>query len=701
MTSIEKEQSVVLVVDDSAQMRLLARVSLEQAGFSVVEAVDGHTAVKIFKKSKPDIVLLDVVMPGIDGYQTCKALRRLPSGKHVPVLLVTGLDDIKSIEQAYEAGATDFVTKPINWTILQQRVRYMLRASKTFDELQRSKARNEALLNAIPDAMFRLSREGVFLEVKGTAQSTPKLTPAQIIGKSVLEVLPDNAGHDVLKFIGKALRGDGIQLFEYKFGQGDDAHFYEMRITPSGLTEVLAIIRNITERKEAEQQIRFLAYFDSLTKLPNRSRLHEQLEDVLSHAKVNRRLAATLFLGLDQFKRINDTLGYLVGDMLLNEVAQRVNDCVRSSDFIARVPDGESDGDVARLGGDEFSILLCDIKDVQDASHTAKRILTALSQPFMLEQQEVYITASIGIAVAPFDGDEVRTLLKHADTAMHYAKSRGGNNYQFYSQSMSVAAVRQLTLENKLRKAIERDELLLHYQPQLDLQTGELIGMEALVRWQNPEMGLVSPADFIPVAEQTGLIVPIGEWVLHTACVQCKAMHNAGFPPFRVSVNLSSRQFREQGLCKNIEEALRATGLEPNFLELELTESLVMHDVKETIETLRALKEMGIRLAVDDFGTGYSSLSYLKRFPLDILKIDRSFVKDITTDPDSAAIAKAIIAMARSLNLSVTAEGVEEEAQLDFLRRQGCHAMQGFFLSKPLPAPELETFMGDKKSCIA
>jgi len=381
-----------------------------------------------------------------------------------------------------------------------------------------------------------------------------------------------------------------------------------------------------------------------------------------------------MFLDLDRFKIINDTLGHPMGDRLLKGVAQRLRSCLREGDT------------VARLGGDEFMVVLPAIAHAEDAARVGQRILDALSVPFNFEGHELHIGVSIGIALYPNDGKSAEALLKNADIAMYRAKEQGRNNYQFYTPALNDMAFERLTLENSLRRALERREFVVHYQPQVSLNTGQIVGMEALVRWRHPELGLVAPMKFIPVAEETGLIVPIGEWVLQMACAQNKAWQEAGFPPLRVTVNLSARFFRRKDLMETVARILKETGLDPDYLELELTEGTTMENAEATIRTLHELKEMGVHLSIDDFGTGYSSLSYLKRFPLATLKIDRLFVQDITTSSDGAVITLAIIAMAHSLGLKVIAEGVETEEQLAFLRAHRCDEMQGYLFSRPIPA---------------
>jgi diguanylate cyclase (GGDEF)-like protein len=501
-------------------------------------------------------------------------------------------------------------------------------------------------------------------------------------------VVPPERAEEESEFLESVRRGERIDNHETERLRKDGTRI-AVSLTISPIKDSLgrirgasAIARDITERKRIEERIRYLAQHDSLTGLPNRLLFRDRVGQAIAQARRNRKQLAVLFLDLDDFKQINDSLGHEAGDHLLRLVARRLQGCVREGDS------------VARMGGDEFVICLSALEDSNDAMLIAGKILSALREPFSVENNELRVCGSIGISLYSADGENVDALMRAADTAMYHAKSNGRNNYQFFTPRLNDAVRRRLRIANFLHHALERDEFVLHYQPQVDLETGRVFAAEALLRWRQPELGSVSPAEFVRVAEETGLIVPLGEWVLRRACEQLRRWRSNGYPELRIAVNLSSHQFRRAGFPELAESILRQTGVPAAALELELTESVLMVQGVENIAILDRLVEMGVHLAVDDFGTGYSSLAYLQRFPIHTLKIDRSFVDGIDRDPNDTAIITAIIAMAHSLRLKVIAEGVESESQAEFLKARGCIAAQGFYCREPVPAEAFEELLG-------
>ena len=460
---------------------------------------------------------------------------------------------------------------------------------------------------------------------------------------------------------------------------GDDGSLHYIQISGRPVFDALGkfkgyrgIAKDVTERIVAEERIQYLAYHDGLTTLPNRASFSQILNHGINRARRYNNGLAVLFIDLDRFKNINDTLGHEAGDALLQEVGKRLKDCVRQSDT------------VARLGGDEFVILLEDLSEPGWAATVAGKILSTIVKPFQMLGQEFRVTTSIGLSIYPEDGEDEQTLMKKADIAMYHAKEEGKNNFQFHSERMDTHSFERLALESSLRRALERDEFQVHYQPKTDLVTGQITGMEALIRWQHPDLGMVSPAQFIPIAEETGLIVPIGKWVLKTACLQNKAWQEEGLPPLSVAVNLSARQFTDENLLEDIASILEWTGMDPTFLELEITESIIMRNVDKAVRTLTKLKTLGIHFAIDDFGTGYSSLANLSQFPIDTLKVDRSFIRNLPGDAEDKALTGAIIAMGKSLNMTLVAKGVETQEQAEFLRTHACDQFQGYYFSRPV-----------------
>ena len=698
--------AVVLVVDDDCVGRTVIQEALSIEGFSVIEADDGEKVTSLFETHRPDLVLMDALMPGMDGFRACKALRELPGCLDVPVLMLTGLGDVNSIRQAFEAGATDFATKPIPWQVLAHRVRYMLRAKRAFEALRRSEAR---LVSA-----QRIARLGHWEHDLATGEFHWSEQLSAIFGLEPETVIGDfetalqhvhGADRDEVRAARQRLNHENTVRVDFRVVWPDGTVRFmhglsEVVFADDGQpARVVGTVQDISERKEAEERVWFLANYDPLTGLPNRRLMVEHLDIALARARRTNRAVATLFLDLDRFKRINDTLGHAAGDQLLQTVTKRLHDCVRESDPIGRAADADGSKPpsmIGRFAGDEFIVVLTDLAHVLDADRVARRILRAVRQPFAVEGHEIIVTASIGISLFPNDGQDAGTLLRNADAAMYHAKERGRDDHQFYDLSMNASAIQRLTLENELHRALDDKQFVLYFQPLVD-NSGRIVGAEALLRWQHPTQGIIAPDAFIPLTEETGLIVPIGEWVVHTACAQAKKWQDEGHD-LRVSVNLSGRQFKGGGeLRAMIENALRVVDLPPSLLEIEITERVVMETTGDNVAAVRALRARGVSIAIDDFGTGYSSLSYLTRLPIDRVKIDRSFVRNVLTEPQDAAVSTAIIAMANALRLECVAEGVETEAQAQFLRSQGCQYLQGFFFSPPVPAEDFARLLRSEK----
>ncbi|ANO50152.1 putative bifunctional diguanylate cyclase/phosphodiesterase [Woeseia oceani] len=678
---------LALIADDDATVRTIMREVLEQAGFRVEEASNGQMALDQFEQYRPDVVLLDVDMPQMDGYNVCKQIRAQETLRATPVFIITGRDDPQSIQHAYEIGATDFLSKPIPWTILAHRVRFVLRASDALNEIQ-------GLVRAMPDKIFVLNEDGEPHATADESQAGQPTVAELISSDAYADTFPLESRPDVKHKVNVALTTGKPQIHEHAVANGF-THL-ETRIVSRDRSTALAIVRNVTARKEYEDRIYDLAYYDQLTGLPNRQLFQQTLDDSIKRAKRKDWPFAILFVDLDRFKRINDTLGHSMGDTLLRAVADRLRKCTGADDEGSSV-------NIARLGGDEFVVLLGGVDNTDAASAIADKVVTALSRPMECEGHRLVVTPSIGITMYPQDGDSSESLLMNADSAMYRAKSAGRNTHKFYSDTMRIHSLHRLDIENELREAMNTKQFQLYYQPKVDLKSWSVVGVEALIRWKHPERGWISPSEFIPIAEESGLIVPIGTWVLKEACRQIKAWRNTALRDLRVSVNISSEQIYTDDLLLTVKDAMASNTIGAESLELEITESLLMRDVDSTVQTLNEFKELGLAISIDDFGTGYSSLSYLTRFPIDTLKIDQSFVRDLHIDNDDAAICAAILAMARKLNLNVVAEGVEIDEQLQFLRGHGCNQIQGYLFSKPLPPAELLALIGDnvRKSAYA
>lgn len=681
---------VILVVDDDQLMRVMLRDTLTTAGFDVTLAEDGDIALHLFTSSRPDLVLLDLVMPGKDGCETCRDLRTLPKGLHTHVLMMTCLDNADSIHHAFEAGATDFIAKPLNPELLVHRVRYMLRASQSVNRLAENQARLEMLKVAVDNLPIGIT----FSDVNGIIiYSNP--AEAKMHGYEVSELI----GKEARKFStsDRSRPMNAEQLREYgvwrresvnvrKNGEKFAAQLTSIPVRDSDASYlgIIATCEDISRRKEAEEKIHQLAYYDVVTGLPNRSMFLERLHQALSLAQRDRDKVNLIFLDLDNFKDVNDTQGHDVGDKLLRSVAERLSVCLRDSDVLAR------------LGGDEF-VVVCPSGDTQESVATVvQRLLAIFTDPFEIEGRQLYTSASIGIAVYPDDSLDASTLFRCADTAMYQAKSDGRAQFRFFSPELNQKIIQRVALENSLRKGLEKQEFFLHYQPLWDIKTARMSAVEVLLRWQSSDYGLMLPSTFISLLEDSGLIKSVGEWVLRKACIQMREWTMEGNRELKMAVNISGKQLKHPYFLEMLTTIIQETGIDPTNLELEFTESIIMENVENTVEIFRRLKEMGIQLSIDDFGTGYSSLNYLKHFPIDRIKIDKSFVDDVNHNESDAAIIQAIVSMAQSLSLRVVAEGVENSDQLHRLTTLGCDEVQGFYLAMPMHAKALAENLGKK-----
>ncbi|WCK52645.1 EAL domain-containing protein [Aneurinibacillus sp. Ricciae_BoGa-3] len=554
---------------------------------------------------------------------------------------------------------------------------------KVAEERLREALKNDftRTVSALHNFVFKLRKreDGVFLYslFEGKLAKEIGLTTRNTYGKSPKDIFPRETGELLEKNYHRAFTGEKV-TYSYSFKDREFLTTLSPIIQQGKVVEIIGSTSEITELRNAERTIRHMAYHDPLTGLPNRRMFIEEITAAISREKRSKTKTALLFLDLDRFKQINDTIGHTIGDQLLISIGHRLQQVVKD------------DGKVYRLGDDEFVILLHNMASRSQIDTAAEKILDMFKSPFSIQQFEFFITSSIGISYYPCDGLDSETLMKNADTAMHYAKKSGRNTYRFYSHKMNEKYREQLKIETELRKALKNDELELYYQPKIDITTGKMVGAEALLRWNHPSEGFISPGRFIPIAEETGLVISIGEWVLHNACQQNKKWLDKGYQPILVAVNVSALQFQQPNFIDIVDSVLELTQLNPAYLELEITENSVMGDIEESIQTLHQLRDRGISIAIDDFGTGYSSLNYLKRFPITSLKIDQSFVRDIMTDKGDAAIVRAVINLAHNINLKVVAEGVEEQKILQFLQEHKCDEVQGYYFSKPLPVEQFE-----------
>jgi len=711
----QRQNPLILTIDDEENIRDSFRLFLEDFEYDVIEASNGRDGIERIKQDQPDLVLCDLRMPDVDGLEVLQFIK--DQELNTPIIVVSGTGVIGDAIEAIRRGAWNYLLKPIqDMSVLLHAISQALERSrllaenqayqehleeevsrrtealqKTMQELnqshqklQENEEKYRLIFENLQDVYFEILLDGMVYEISPSISLFSFYQREAVLGENISTIFPSEKNRDRLMSI---LRSDGSVTDYEIYLQDNDGTLIPCSLNAryqetegKGLDKICGTLRDITERKQAEARIEYLAYFDALTELPNRRLLLDRLEQNISRARRHGHYGAMLFLDLDRFKNINDSLGHPVGDALLKEVSRRLTIDLRTEDT------------VSRLGGDEFVMLLSDlgtdpVNAAAMAQQKAESIQSRLAEKYQISEHVLHVTPSIGVAMFPSSEDSSETgndILRYADTAMYRAKDDGRDTIRFFLPSMQAAADARLAIEKELRYALEKNQLSLYFQPQVD-QAGEIIGAETLLRWNHPEKGFISPATFIPVAEATGLILPIGNWVLERSCEYLKAWDEAGLPIQHLAVNVSPRQFRQPDFVDQIYSILQETGANPQLLGLELTESMVIDNVVDTIEKMQALKQLGIELSIDDFGTGYSSLAYLKQMPLDILKIDQSFVRDISTDASDAAIVDTIISMANHLELKVIAEGVETELELAFLAGKGCKMYQGYHFSRPVP----------------
>ena len=682
--------SIIMVVDDDPIQRMLFKESLSGDEFAVIEAKDGLDAVNMFSEFQPNLIIMDVEMPRMNGFEACHKIRELPNGDLVSIIITTGLEDDSSIAQAYTAGATDFMLKPVNWTIIKHRIRYMLRSYQMMTELQAKKIDNQVMIKAIPDTLLTLDAKGLCIEYHPGSLENDVL-PATMQGNSIFDYLKSDANEVFRNSLARIVEEKNTRTFEFSQSCSGKNWYFEARLVRKNEMEVLAIIRDISAKKANEEKIWKLAYYDSLTGVPNRRMIRDKVHQEFEYAKANNKIISLLYIDLDRFNHVNNTYGNSVGDALLKLVVERLTTCFRERDLVALNKENK-DSQVARLGGDQFVVLLTDIDRVESVTMVAARIMKLFTEPFQVDEREIHLTPTLGIASYPYDANCSDELFIHANTALSLAKKAGRNHFLIYDSKMDSDRDSYLQLEGDLRRCVENEQLELYYQPQFDIQKNRVVGVEALIRWQHPQLGMISPVTFIPLAEELGLINVIGEWVLKQACFQMQQWQKMGILIDSIGINLSAQQFNSHHLVECVSTLLEQYGLDPQVLDLEITEGTIMEDADMAVDILNQLKELGVKISIDDFGTGYSSLSYLQQFPIDKLKIDRCFVSQLEKSRTDEKIIKVVLSLAEVLGLDVVAEGIENANQLNILAKHNCCIIQGYYFSKPLNASDFEAF---------
>jgi diguanylate cyclase (GGDEF)-like protein/PAS domain S-box-containing protein len=700
------ERAYVLIVDDDPLLRNMATQTLRHAGFEVSEAASGEAALALMGEQRVDLLLLDVVMPGLDGYEVCQRIRAMPEGGAVPILMLTGLNDTASIELAYGQGATDFITKPINWTLLSHKVRYALRASNAAEAMRRGRESLTRAQSLAGMGNWTLRPDG-FMEISPELKRLFGLPVAdgQLICAETLLLPVIASDRSVVRRARARLLSEGLPYqvtFRIRRADGGVRTVFEQAVPLEGARGHAGgfegITQDVTERVQAEQRIQELAHYDAATSLPNRKFFAALAGPSLERAVRSGSGCALMHVDIDRFKGVNDAFGRVQGDVVLKTFADRLRSWTRNSD-LAAVDTRPTDCDtLASVGGNGFSLLITDIAGQEQATVVAQRLSKVIAQPITVEAQSLVLTASIGIAFFPNDAQDLAGLARCAEQALHAAKDAGRAQHRFFDEQMNARAASRLRLEADLRRGIDQEELRLHFQPKVDATGGAIVGAEALVRWQHPERGMIAPAEFIGLAEETGLINPLTDWVLECACRNLREWSDAGLPAIPLSVNLAASSLTGVTLVGKLDALMQRFGLSPERLILEMTESILMRDIESGIALLQTLRDRGYGLSLDDFGIGYSSLSYLKRLPLDELKVDRAFVTNAERGGRDGALAATIIALGRELGLQVVAEGVETREQSAFLLRRGCNVQQGYLFSRPVAATAFEQLL--QEGCI-
>jgi len=687
----------ILIIDDDVDIRRVLSLKLKKLGYSIIEAEDGNVGLQKLKNELPDMVMVDVNMPGMDGFEFCEHVAKLNSEKHIPIMVMTAQDDQASVNRAYEKGATDFITKPVNYAKLDHRIRFSIRSSETAEKLA---SRERQLLSAQKIAKMG---EWIYDIHNKEFHCSDEVANIFNISKQKVMTYDDLINHIVDEDLSRVkavmdnasitTKNDSLE-YSIKFDGGVIKRIRQIiDVNTNDRIEegmIFGVFQDVSDLRDAEQKVKKLSLYDRLTGLPNRSFFKRLLAKKVLFSNRHAQQFALLDINFDNFMRINSNLGHDVGDKLIIVACERLKNILR--DYNELICGQEQDvfdtSILAHLGGDNFTILLSDIKNSDDAAIIARRISAKFSEAFDISNNEIHISISIGISVYPDDGSDTDELLKKASNALQYAKETGKNCYRFYTKEMNALSFQRLSMETALRRAIEQEEFVLYYQPKISLLDNSITGAEALIRWHHPEMGLVSPAEFIPLAESTGLIVPMTDWVIMDACRQIGEWHRNDFQLESVAINITPASLLEKNINDHVLKNLRSAGVQASKLDFEITETVLMEDVDLILPILQEIKEYGCSISIDDFGTGYSSLSYLKRLPISKLKIDQSFIREIMHDNDDAIIVNAVIALAHSLGLKVIAEGVEHKDQLEYLTQHDCDVVQGYYYSRPLVADE-------------